>query len=348
MGIILDMLQSYGRTNSKNLYRAVVEEQRAFSETAVDYPPIRHSLLLNRELLPAKMKPAYSTLLEGYMKDLDRIRLPLPNGATADELMTIHSAVLYDHPGLYYVGKDITFQSGKNPIMLPKYTIKKSERRQYDALIQSKVDDIVSRAPAGSFARERYVNNYLLNTVRYGSTSDESRSHSVIGALIDGVAVCDGFSKATSLLLNSMGVSCSVVNGMLEEVSHAWNVVEINGERYHLDVTNNGGDLLRDCYFNLSDRLASRTHKFVFGFGCIDESRAYGGHACRISITQVCEFLTGFFYSKDRVAMMAVDEYSDSLFQKDIGRAMKQYDVAMRCRHSSNEKAGLYAIERIR
>lgn len=348
MEIIQDLLQSYGRTSPGNLYRTVVRERMASLEAATDYPPIHHPLLLNRELLPVRLKPAYSTLLEGYMKDLDRIRLPLPDGATADELMAIHSAVLYDNPGLYYIDKNISFQSGKYPIMHPKYTIKKTERGRYDAQIKSKIDRIISNAPAGSFSRERYVNDHLLNTVRYGSTSDESRSHSIIGALIDEVAVCDGFSKAASLLLNSMNVSCSVVSGMLGDVSHAWNVVEIGGERYHLDVTNNGNYPLRDSYYNLSDRLISRTHGFDLGFGCTDDSRAYGGHACRIDSALVCEFLVGFFSSKDRTAIMAVDDYSDSLFQMDIERAMKQYKVAMRCRHSSNEKAGLYAIERIR
>lgn len=346
MGSFWNLLQR-GMEGYKNLYQATIEVQKKSSEMLKDYPPIHHPLLLNRELLPAPLKPAYSTLLEGYLKDLNRIKLPLPNGATSDELMSIHAAVLYDHPELYYINKDIAFQSGRNPIMLPKYTIGKLERRQYDEAIQSKVEKIISRAPAGSFARERYVNDRLLDMVRYGNMADESRSHSIVGALIDGVAVCDGFSKAASLLLNSLDVSCCVVSGKLNGVPHAWNVVEVGGERYHLDVTNNGNNLLRDSYFNLSDRLASRTHEFDLEFGCTDDSRAYGGCACRLNPVQVCEFLKGFISSGDRIAMIAVDEYSDSLFQKDLGRAMKQCNITMRCRHSSNEKAGLYAIERI-
>ncbi len=330
----------------QNTYQSAIQKLTALNESLPDYPPRYYALLLNRELLPAAFKPAYSVLFDGYKKNQASIKLPLPRGASAKELLSIHSAVLNDHPDLYYISNEISFTSGKNPTIKPHYTISTSERERYDIEIASKVNEIASKAPEGSFARERYVNDCLLNMTKYGN-SEDPRSHSVIGALIDGLAVCDGYSKCASILMNAIGVPCCVVSGKLEGSPHSWNIVEINGERYHIDITNNGDNLLRDCYFNLSDRMASRTHEFLFRFGCTDDSHSYGNRACSLQPSDVPDYLTGFFSSGDSKTMIEVENYSESLFERDVRCAMRQCNRTMSCNHSSNEDAGLYAIEKI-
>ena len=346
MTSVLNFLKTF-RVGCSDVYLNSVEKQSMLSKAMNDYVPVCHPLLLNRELLPAALRPAYSILLEAYQKNVNNVRLPLPDGASRDELGHIHSAVLNDNPALFYIG-GFSYTSGKNPVVYPKYVFVESERETYTAKINSKIKDIVSHAPLGSFAREKYVNDYLLSTVRYGVAKDKTRAHSIIGALIDGMAVCEGISKATSVLLNSMNVSCCVVTGKFNDAPHAWNVVEVAGERYHLDVTNNGDVLLKDSYFNLSDRLVSKTHRFESAFGCIDETRAYGGRAYLLSSKEVSAFLRGFMVSGDRLAMIAVTNYSESLFNKDIELAMRLCGSSISCRCAANEKAGLYAVERVR
>lgn len=115
--------------------------------------------------------------------------------------------------------------------------------------------------------KEKAVHDYIVNNTRYdeinydkGTIPDES--YSPYGVLIKGTAVCEGYAKATALLLNMAGVKSIVVLGW----DHAWNIVKINGRYYHLDttwddpVTSSGENLLRYDYFNLSDSQISKDH----------------------------------------------------------------------------------------
>ena len=67
-------------------------------------------------------------------------------------------------------------------------------------------------------------------------------SHNAYGALINGTAVCDGFSSAFSLLAQKLGYQCMLAAGnsaysMSSYENHAWNIIKINNKYYHMDIT---------------------------------------------------------------------------------------------------------------
>ena len=93
------------------------------------------------------------------------------------------------------------------------------------------------------------VNDYLCNTVYYPPTEPYAPvTHTAYGALHDGVAVCEGYACAAKLMLNALGIRCDIqVGDCYEGGPHAWNLVELNGEWYQLDVTwNDGGSRVTD------------------------------------------------------------------------------------------------------
>ena len=59
--------------------------------------------------------------------------------------------------------------------------------------------------------------------------------HSMYGALVDGIAVCDGYSKAYMYLLDEVGIESYLCISL--DLDHAWNIVKIYGNWYHVDVT---------------------------------------------------------------------------------------------------------------
>ena len=82
-------------------------------------------------------------------------------------------------------------------------------------------------------------------------------------------AQCEGIAKAMKVLLNAVDVKCIVVTGDSIKsgqcVPHAWNIVDIDGEPYQLDVTWDIGTvksrkILYD-YFNLPDSLMNLEHR---------------------------------------------------------------------------------------
>ena len=91
-------------------------------------------------------------------------------------------------------------------------------------------------------------------------------SHQAEGALLNGTAVCSGYAKAYEILLDAAGIPCETITGYAGGY-HAWNLVQVDGEWYHVDATwddptNKGGDYIRYTYFLKSDKvMVSRSHR---------------------------------------------------------------------------------------
>ena len=56
---------------------------------------------------------------------------------------------------------------------------------------------------------------------------------SIYGVFVNRKAVCAGYAKATQYLMNRYGLQCTYI---LSD-THAWNLIKLEGEYYHLDTT---------------------------------------------------------------------------------------------------------------
>lgn len=74
---------------------------------------------------------------------------------------------------------------------------------------------------------------------------DYAMNHLAYGALIDGKAVCDGYTGAYNLFLKMEGIEC---RGLCNE-DHIWTVAVLDGETYHIDVTWGDQDSFTDMSF---------------------------------------------------------------------------------------------------
>ena len=96
-------------------------------------------------------------------------------------------------------------------------------------------------------------------------------SHNILGVFAFHKAQCEGIAKAVKVLLNAVDVRCIVATGEAwdskESTLHAWNIVNIDGEPYQLDVTWDIGatcqrkNIIDYTYFNLTDVMMARDHK---------------------------------------------------------------------------------------
>ena len=87
----------------------------------------------------------------------------------------------------------------------------------------------------------RALHDYLVAHVEYDlDTAGKdvyTQSSTAYGALVLQKALCGGYSEAMKLLLNTVGVECEVIAGSADGSEHAWNLVKLDGEYYHVDVT---------------------------------------------------------------------------------------------------------------
>lgn len=89
------------------------------------------------------------------------------------------------------------------------------------------------------------------------------------GVLVKGRGVCASYARAMQKLLRTAGIPCLYVSGTGRGVvKHAWNIVKIGGQYYHLDTTwddsvnSNKKSLLRHEYFNVTDTKMQRDHQW--------------------------------------------------------------------------------------
>lgn len=84
--------------------------------------------------------------------------------------------------------------------------------------------------------------NYIANTVSYdedGVIETNIDNQTLIGSVLNGKAVCEGFSKYLQQLLSLIGIESVIVQSgsNKEDGGHVWNQVLINNKWYNADVT---------------------------------------------------------------------------------------------------------------
>lgn len=108
-----------------------------------------------------------------------------------------------------------------------------------------------------------YDNSALKNAEQYGFAQVDEEyydSFTAYGILVDGVGVCASYSASFKLLADAAGLDSIVVTGYLDgSVPHAWNKVNLEGDWYIVDATNNDNDMISNALLNLSDSAAYGT-----------------------------------------------------------------------------------------
>ena len=156
------------------------------------------------------------------------------------------------------------------------------EQRSTFNELNSKADEILDKMNKDGcktdFEKVVFLHDYICDHCKYpigtmidiltgGRTDLEPpNSHQAYGCLIDGIACCSGMAAAYLFLCTKAGIECRYISGRAGDWlsgGHAWNIVKINGQWYHVDVTFDSSDPLphsRYKWFMLSEEEISKDH----------------------------------------------------------------------------------------
>ncbi|WP_026497738.1 leucine-rich repeat protein [Butyrivibrio sp. WCD2001] len=123
---------------------------------------------------------------------------------------------------------------------------------------------------------ELNVHDYYVGNLQYDHACAADRStagyynlsHTAYGALVNHLAVCDGYSAGYELILKRLGIESMIIAGYAGG-GHAWNIVRLDGSWYEVDTTwaiSTEGELRHD-WFNRT------TAEYEKGVG--DSSKAH-------------------------------------------------------------------------
>ena len=131
------------------------------------------------------------------------------------------------------------------------------------------VDELITSGMS-DYEVVKTLHDYLVTHCDYDYRVDIGNmpfiSHQAEGALLKGTAVCSGYAKAYEAMLDAAGIPNETITGYAGGY-HAWNLVQVDGQWYHVDTTwddptTRGGDYIRYTYFLKSDKvMASRSHR---------------------------------------------------------------------------------------
>jgi hypothetical protein len=119
---------------------------------------------------------------------------------------------------------------------------------------------------------EAAIHDYFCNTYRFDSATAKMKKitddtpFTAYGAMVNGLAVCQGLTEAASILLSMAGVE----NMYAESETHMWLLVKLGGGWYHMDITWDLCDTeqigwAQHNYLNLTDAQMTRysEHKIL-------------------------------------------------------------------------------------
>ncbi len=232
---------------------------------------------------------AYSTLDDTTKKVYDEVLDAILNHKEKAEVSTLdidilekaYDAVCADHGGLFWVSGYVYTQYSLGSKMVsmdfsPQYIMDAKEREKTQKQIDAVVGEFLSGISAADtdYDKVKYVFETLIKNVDYSLSAENNQN--IISVFLDRTTVCQGYACATQYLLEKTGIQCTIVKGLANGESHAWNLVRLNGKYYYMDTTW-GNSRYRDTssemekyvnysYMALSSEEISKTHMLDTSF----------------------------------------------------------------------------------
>lgn len=214
---------------------------------------------------------AYTLILNAVEAHPEEIEIP-PLDDT--EFSAMFQALSYDNPSLLCMENESHIvMRGAKAYFVPQYVTDAATcRRQTDDLLE-KAREIVAQADSlpDAYDQELYFHDYICQNTTYLTQEDDG--YTAYNALVEGRAVCEGYSRALQLLLDMVGIPNYLATGVGVDDSgsregHMWNIVTIGGSNYHVDATWDDLDAedihhYAHTYFNVTDDYIGVNHEEI-------------------------------------------------------------------------------------
>lgn len=166
--------------------------------------------------------------------------LHVDNEVTEVEVRHTIRWVMHDNPDIFWFVHQYYFDKN-NEIVSLRYRC--SPERC--AVIQKSIDDVVDNDFQINFVRTlsqlelvAYVYKWMLTYCNYNTNS--AYNQNIDSVFVRRNSVCTGYAKAAQYLFRLLGIESRLVFGRLnndnEGGRHCWNIVNIEGRYYHLDI----------------------------------------------------------------------------------------------------------------
>lgn len=185
------------------------------------------------------------------------------DGYSPDDVVDALISAINNHPEFFWLDGSYSYSASSKSddahvVVTLGLIVNESDIPAMSQQLQQLVSSIVSKTNSGmsDYDKALFAHDYITANCYYDHDLYNSASkagddatyfgrygYSAYGCLVEGKAVCAGYSKAFQLLMNEMDIPCFYVTGTADNgegggfESHAWNYIVLGGENYYVDVT---------------------------------------------------------------------------------------------------------------
>lgn len=211
----------------------------------------------------------YVHLRQGVMNNKEKIdTIVIKN---ADSYNRLCELILYNDDLAFNLGGIAASTNGSCSTFTPTYAV---DSFTYSLMLdgmQKKAEQIAKQARKikDEYSRIEFIHDEIIKNTEYFPENDPEAyvgyTHYAYGALVEGKAVCQGYSAAFSYVCRLSDIQCITVYGTSRGESHSWNKVLCDGKWYNVDLTwddpvSNFKDNISYSYFMLSDSEIAKDH----------------------------------------------------------------------------------------
>ena len=268
--------------------------------------------------LDDKTKNTYVEVYSVLMTMKDNVIL---TSKDAKEIDLAFRAVMVDHPDIFYakgysLGKYMYGTTVDKISISGKYIMAKGDVVEKKEKIENYITKVIHNAPLDDdYEKIKYVYEYLVlnNVYEEGAPNNQN----ILSVVENGRTVCQGYAKMTQLLLNRMGIFCTLVNGyaagsngvyngdVSEKGRHVWNIVKCNGKYYHVDTT------WGDAAFTLIDENEVNSQKIDinYEFLLVDDNELRETHVAEPVVPMPrCDSKIDNYYVREGIYFTSIDD----------------------------------------
>jgi transglutaminase-like putative cysteine protease len=169
-----------------------------------------------------------------------------------------------------------TYSEWNEEVILQFDEIVYRESKEETDAVDEKVEQIVDKLiepDMTEYQKVKTIHDYIVNHVKYVLRDNGRESNTAYSALFDGESACYGYSMLAFKMLKQAGIDAHIVTGKAisdfnggKPIGHAWNLVKVKGNWYHMDATFDDPIGPTDAqkpfydYFLISDKRIKKNH----------------------------------------------------------------------------------------
>ena len=214
--------------------------------------------------LPSPREQQLCNIICDAVNDMEpSVSLPQAQHYTYDEVYNVYQLIYVNEAAVFYLSPQFGYENGSRGISRIKfrYIYTKDEvRKMYEEIDKSAKEILDGIGGESDCEKFKHIHDELIKRCTYG---DGKNADNAYGALVEGRALCQGYSKAFDLLCRKASLHAVITEGDAQG-SHMWNMVNTDDGYYHIDCTwddpddTKRPDLVRYDFFMLNDASIKR------------------------------------------------------------------------------------------